>query len=220
MKRSSCGGAFAIGALAATWAFSATAQTVTGGHTATAGFLLLMTERFEFTVAQLPALGAHLLTLPQTIGGRTALLLVGIVAAGLMAEFVARLILSRARVSAFDRNGQQDAIARLRACAVPRRAGAAGIGCRRPPRPGVSRPVGQPWLAARPDGAARARLLARLQPGVSRFSAPANWRRDASPRSTTVRRIDCWSLWTSWSCCRCWAVSRRAPSRRPARTAR
>ena len=32
-----------------------------------------MTERFEFTVAQLPALGAHLLTLPQTIGGRTAL---------------------------------------------------------------------------------------------------------------------------------------------------
>lgn len=103
MKRSSCGGAFAIGALAATWAFPAMAQTVTGGHTATAGFLLLMTERFEFTVAQLPALGAHLLALPQTIGGRTALLLVGIVVAGLIAEFLARLILSRARVSAFDR---------------------------------------------------------------------------------------------------------------------
>jgi small-conductance mechanosensitive channel len=103
MKRSSCGGAFAIGALAATWAFPAMAQTVTGGHTATAGFLLLMTERFEFTIAQLPALGAHLLALPQTIGGRTALLLVGIVVAGLIAEFLARLILSRARVSAFDR---------------------------------------------------------------------------------------------------------------------
>jgi small-conductance mechanosensitive channel len=103
MKRSSCGGAFAIGALAATWAFPAMAQTVTGGHTATAGFLLLMTERFEFTIAQLPALGAHLLALPQTIGGRTALLLVGIVVAGLIAEFLPRLILSRARVSAFDR---------------------------------------------------------------------------------------------------------------------
>ena len=103
MKRSSRGGASAIGALAATWAFPAMAQTVTGGHSASAGFLLLMTERFEFTVAQLPALGAHLLALPQTIGGRTALLLVAIVVAGLIAEFIARLILSRARVHAFDR---------------------------------------------------------------------------------------------------------------------
>ena len=103
MKRSSCGGALAIGAVAAGWAFPGAAQTVTGGHSATAGFLLLMTERFEFTVAQLPALGRHLLTLPEQIGGRAALLLVGIVVAGLLAEYLARLILSRARVSAFDR---------------------------------------------------------------------------------------------------------------------
>ena len=103
MKWSSCGGATAIGALAASWAFPATAQTVTGGHSAAAGFLLLMTERFEFTVAQLPALGEHLLGLPQAIGGRTAVLLVGIVVAGLLAEYLARLIVSRARVSAFDR---------------------------------------------------------------------------------------------------------------------
>lgn len=103
MKRSSCGGASAIGALAAGWAFPAGAQTVTGGHTAAAGFLLMMTERFEFTVAQLPALGAHLMGLPQAIGGRTALLLVGLVVAGLVAEFITRLILSRARVHAFDR---------------------------------------------------------------------------------------------------------------------
>ena len=103
MKRSSCGGASAIGALAATWAFPATAQTVTGGDGAAAGFLMLMTERFEFTVAQLPALGAHLLALAQTIGGHAALLLVGIVVAGLVAEFITRLILSRARVRAFDR---------------------------------------------------------------------------------------------------------------------
>ena len=103
MKRSSWGGASAIGVVAGGWAFPAMAQTVTGSHSASAGFLLLMTERFEFTVAQLPALGAHLLALPQTIGGRTVLLLVGIVVAGLIAEFIARLILSRARVSAFDR---------------------------------------------------------------------------------------------------------------------
>lgn len=102
MKRSSCGGALAIGALAAAWSFPGAAQTVTGGHTAAAGFLLLLTERFEFTVAQLPALGAHLLSLPQAIGGTTALLLAGIVVAGLAAEALARQILSRARVRAFD----------------------------------------------------------------------------------------------------------------------
>ncbi|WP_422012621.1 mechanosensitive ion channel family protein [Reyranella sp.] len=102
MKRSSCGGALAIGALAAAWSFPGAAQTVTGGHTAAAGFLLLLTERFEFTVAQLPALGAHLLSLPQAIGGSTALLLAGIVVAGLAAEALARQILSRARVRAFD----------------------------------------------------------------------------------------------------------------------
>jgi small-conductance mechanosensitive channel len=103
MKRSSWGGALAIGGLAATWALPGGAQTVTGGHSAAASFLLLLTERFEFTVAQLPALGAHLLSLPQAIGGRTALLLIGIVVAGLLAEFLARLVLGRARVSAFDR---------------------------------------------------------------------------------------------------------------------
>jgi small-conductance mechanosensitive channel len=103
MKRSSWGRALAFGGLAATWTLPAGGQTVTGGHSAAASFLLLLTDRFEFTVAQLPALGTHLLSLPQAIGGRTALLLVGIVVAGLLAEFLARLILSRARVSAFDR---------------------------------------------------------------------------------------------------------------------
>ncbi len=103
MKRSSCGSASVIGGLTGAWAFPAAAQAVTGGEGAAAGFLMLMTERFEFTFAQLPALGAHLLQLPQTIGGRTALFLLGIVVAGLVAEAIARLILSRARVSAFDR---------------------------------------------------------------------------------------------------------------------
>lgn len=103
MKRSSSGSASAISGLVGVWAFPAAAQAVTAGEGAAASFLMLMTERFEFTVAQLPALGAHLLSLPQAIGGRTALLLVGIVVAGLVAEGIARLILSRARVSAFDR---------------------------------------------------------------------------------------------------------------------
>ena len=103
MKRSSSGSASAISGLVGVWAFPAAAQAVTAGEGAAASFLMLMTERFEFTFAQLPALGAHLLALPQVVGGRTALLLVGIVVAGLVAEGIARLILSRARVSAFDR---------------------------------------------------------------------------------------------------------------------
>ncbi len=103
MKRSSSGSASAISGLVGVWAFPAAAQAVTAGEGAAASFLMMMTERFEFTVAQLPALGAHLLSLPQAVGGRTALLLVGIVVAGLFAEGIARLILSRARVSAFDR---------------------------------------------------------------------------------------------------------------------
>ncbi len=103
MKRSSWGSASAIGGLAGAWAFPASAQAVTGGQGAAAGFLTLMTERFEFTVSQLPALGAHLLKIPQMVDGRTALLLVGIVVAGLVAEAIARLLLSRARVRGFDR---------------------------------------------------------------------------------------------------------------------
>ena len=103
MKRSSSGSASAVSGLVGVWAFPAAAQAVTAGEGAAASFLMLMTERFEFTFAQLPALGAHLLALPQVVGGRTALLLVGIVVAGLVAEGIARLILSRARVSAFDR---------------------------------------------------------------------------------------------------------------------
>lgn len=96
-------GAVALGALVADWAFPASAQAVTGGTGAAANFIALLTERFEFTITQLPALGAHLLQLPQAIGARTALLLVAIVAAGLVAEYATRLLLGRARVRAFDR---------------------------------------------------------------------------------------------------------------------
>ncbi|MBL0897219.1 MAG: mechanosensitive ion channel [Reyranella sp.] len=102
MKRSRYGAA-AAGVLIADWAFPASAQAVTGGTGAAANLIALLTERFEFTFAQLPALGAHLLQLPQAIGARTALLLAAIVVAGLLAEYVARLLLGRARVRAFDR---------------------------------------------------------------------------------------------------------------------
>ncbi|TAJ24679.1 MAG: mechanosensitive ion channel [Reyranella sp.] len=102
MKRSRYGAA-ATGALIADWAFPASAQAVTGGTGAAANFIALLTERFEFTFAQLPALGAHLARLPQAIGMKTAFLLAAIVVAGLLAEYVARLLLGRARVRVFDR---------------------------------------------------------------------------------------------------------------------
>lgn len=101
--RSRHGMAIAIGGTAVAWAVPAAAQAVTGGQGAAANFLTLLTERFEFTFAQLPALGAHLLVLLHDLDGHAAIWLVGIVVAGLLAEFVARLALSRARTNAFGR---------------------------------------------------------------------------------------------------------------------
>lgn len=102
MKRSRYGIATAAGGLSALLAGPALAQAVHGGTGAAGSFIAFLTERFEFTFAQLPALGAHLARLPQAVGSRTALLLVGIVVAGLAAEYVVRLLLNRARLSAFD----------------------------------------------------------------------------------------------------------------------
>jgi moderate conductance mechanosensitive channel len=95
--RSRYGITIAAGAGGGVWACPAAAQAVTGGEGAAGTFLALLTERFEFTFSQLPALGAHLMRLPEIVGGRTALLLVGIVAAGLVAEYLVRLALSRFR---------------------------------------------------------------------------------------------------------------------------
>ena len=66
-------------------------------------FLKLLTERLEFTLKQIPALGRHLASLPDIVDGRTVLLLLGIVVAGLAAEYAVRLLLSRARLRGFDR---------------------------------------------------------------------------------------------------------------------
>lgn len=101
--RSRHGMAIAIGGTAVAWTVPAAAQAVTGGQGAAANFLTLLTERFEFTFAQLPALGAHLLVLLHDLDGHAAIWLVGIVVAGLLAEFVVRLALSRARTNAFGR---------------------------------------------------------------------------------------------------------------------
>lgn len=66
-------------------------------------FIKFLIDRLEFTLQQIPALGRHLASLPDIIDGRTLLLLLGIVAAALAAEFVVRLLLSRARLRGFDR---------------------------------------------------------------------------------------------------------------------
>ncbi len=92
-----------VGGFVAEWACAAAAQPAYGADTASGSFLKVLTERLEFTVHQVPALGRHLARLPEVIDGRTALLLLGIVVAGLAAEYIVRLLLNRTRVSAFDR---------------------------------------------------------------------------------------------------------------------
>src|SRR5260370_13374326 len=95
--------AAALGGFATAWAGSAAAKTAFSAEGATGSFLTLLTERLEFTLKQFPALGQHLANLPDIVGGRTALLLLAIVVAGLVAEYIARLLLSRARLRGFDR---------------------------------------------------------------------------------------------------------------------
>ncbi len=103
MTQSRFGIAAVLGGLAASWASSAAAQTAYHTEGATGSFLKLLADRLEFTLKQIPTLGAHLMRLPEIVGGRTALLLVGTVVAGIAAEYVARLLLSRARLRGFDR---------------------------------------------------------------------------------------------------------------------
>src|SRR5437764_126804 len=106
MRRSRFAIAIALGSFAAAvspMAGPALARTAYGAESATGSFLKLLTERLEFTVDQIPALGRHLANLPEIVGGRTAALLLGIVVAGLAAEYIVRLLLTRARLRGFDR---------------------------------------------------------------------------------------------------------------------
>ena len=103
MTRSRYGIAAALGSFATAWACSAAAETAYSTEGATGSFLKLLTERLEFTIKHIPLLGRHLAGLPDVVSGRTALLLLGIVVAGLAAEYAVRLLLSRWRLRGFDR---------------------------------------------------------------------------------------------------------------------
>src|SRR5262245_196460 len=103
MRRSRFGIALALGGSAAAWASPAAAETAFAAESTSGSFIKLLTERAEFTVNQIPALGRHLAGLPDMVSGRTALLLLGMVVAGLVAEYVARATLSRVRSRGIDR---------------------------------------------------------------------------------------------------------------------
>jgi moderate conductance mechanosensitive channel len=94
---SRCGIAAVAGGLAAAWAPVASARPSFGDEGSTGSFLSLVTDRLEFGVSQIPALWAHMARLPEIVDGRTALLLLGMVVAGLAAEALTRLLLVRAR---------------------------------------------------------------------------------------------------------------------------
>jgi small-conductance mechanosensitive channel len=96
-------GGFAAAACSVLLAGSAIAETAYSSEGATGSFLKILSERLEFTFSQVPALGAHLANLSDVVGGRNAVLLLGIVVAGLAAEYIVRLLLSRARLRSFDR---------------------------------------------------------------------------------------------------------------------
>jgi small-conductance mechanosensitive channel len=104
MRRSRHGIASAAvaGSLVAGWAYSVAAQ-VAAVSGAADSFVQVITKRLELTISHFPALAAHLARLPEIVGGRTALLLVGIVVAGLAAEYGVRLLLKRVRLSGFGR---------------------------------------------------------------------------------------------------------------------
>ena len=103
MTRSRFATAAALGGFATAWAGSAAARTAFSAEGATGSFLTLLTDRLEFTLKQIPALGQHLAALPDIVDGRTALLLLAVVVAGLAAEYIVRLLLNRARLKGFDR---------------------------------------------------------------------------------------------------------------------
>jgi small-conductance mechanosensitive channel len=63
-----------------------------------------LTEQFGLVVGSFPALGAYLAGLPQQFSLRTTAILLGVVAAGLAAEWLARILLQRVRSGIFARH--------------------------------------------------------------------------------------------------------------------
>ena len=171
MARSKFGIAATLAGLAAAWAGSAAAQSAFQTESATGSFLKILTERLEFTVNQIPALGGHLMRLPDIVSGRTALLLLGIVVAGLAAEYAVRLISQSRPAQCLRSLGGAVALARLR----PRRP----VRHARPGRPcdrgsrrrHPDRRCPERRRQARPAGLRGADLLAPVQRGVPRLAA-------------------------------------------------
>jgi small-conductance mechanosensitive channel len=99
--RPSKGLATIAGGLIAIWALPAMAQVAEAKTNGTSSFLDVITAKLEVAISHFPALIAHVLRLPEIIqGARVAVLLAAIVIAGLLAEYIVRLLLRGARVRA------------------------------------------------------------------------------------------------------------------------
>ena len=70
-------------------------------------FLNQLSDRLDHTIQHIPKLGRYLLGLPEQFDLRITLLLIGIVAGGLAAEFLARQILQRLRRRSFSRHSTE-----------------------------------------------------------------------------------------------------------------
>ena len=103
MTRSRYGIAAALGGLAAAWAGSAAAETAYGTEGATSSFLKLLTERLNSPSSRFPPSAAIWRACPTLSMAAPCSCLLGIVVAGLAAEYIVRLLLSRARLRGFDR---------------------------------------------------------------------------------------------------------------------
>ena len=100
--RSTRGLGFFTGGLAALWVLPVVAQAVESKTNGGGSFVDAVVARLEVAISHFPALIAHLLRLPEIIAGtRAALLLAGIVVAGLAAEYLVRLLLRGLRVGGF-----------------------------------------------------------------------------------------------------------------------
>lgn len=102
--RSIRGVGLAVGGLFVVWDLTAAAEVAeakTNGASAT--LLEVLSGRLELIISHFPALAAHLARLPEMIGGRTVLLLVGMLVAGLAAEYLVRWLLKGVRVRGFGR---------------------------------------------------------------------------------------------------------------------
>ena len=98
-----------------------------GGSEGVAGmFLSTLTERVEQIFASLPALGDYLARLPQQFGLGVTALLLGIVVAGLAAEWLARIAVAAGTERHLRAPCRRIADARLLQCRTARRPRAAG----------------------------------------------------------------------------------------------